>query len=363
MPREEIRIMSRCAAGATLLVVGLLARTPRADAQSALLELPDLSQHARVTQRIGLTDITIDYHRPLVAGRKIFGGLEPYGRVWRAGANLNTTIEFTDSVRVEGRPLAKGVYGLHMIPGESSWVVIFSTNSTAWGSFTYDSTEDALRVTVRPQPIAPREVLTYDFDDPKPGSVIVTMRWERVAVPVTVEVDVPHLVARSLRDQLRGRVQTEWQAWAEAANYLLENSLGAEEALRYADQSIQIEDRFESEITKARALAALGRTAEARAVRAKALGMGTQRQVYAFARTLQRLGDQEAALEIFRSDMNKNPGTWLSHLEAARVAVAARDFDAASKEVQLALTVAPPEMKASLEGLLPQLHHRVDINR
>ncbi|AHG92732.1 Protein of unknown function DUF2911 (plasmid) [Gemmatirosa kalamazoonensis] len=346
----------------TLAAVGVAAWTPDAAAQSALLVLPDVSQGARVTQRVGLTDITVAYHRPLVAGRRIFGGVEPYGRVWRAGANYNTTFEVTDPVTVEGRPLAKGIYGLHMIPGETSWVVIFSRNATSWGSFTYDSTEDALRVTVRPQRIEPQEVLTYGFDDPTPSSVAMTMRWERVAVPVRIDVDVPHLVAQRLRDQLRGRVQTEWQAWEEAANYLLEHRLSAEEALGYADRSIQIEDRFENEITRSRALAALGRP-DAPAVQAKALAMGSQWQVYNFGRGLQRLGQQEAALEIYRRDIERDPNSWVAHLEAARLATARRDFDAAIAEVKHAAAAAPPGMKASITDLVAELEQRVDINR
>src|SRR5579864_394191 len=134
---------------AAFLAAGWLGTPTRAEAQSAILNLPRLSQHARFTQRIGITDITIDYHRPLVGGRKIFGGLQAYGQVWRAGANDNTTIEFSDPVTVEGQPLPRGRYGLHMIPGETSWVVIFSKNSTSWGSFTYNQAEDALRVTVK----------------------------------------------------------------------------------------------------------------------------------------------------------------------------------------------------------------------
>ncbi|HEX7956122.1 MAG TPA: DUF2911 domain-containing protein, partial [Pyrinomonadaceae bacterium] len=225
------------------MVTGLFVGVTCARAQSALLNLPDASQHARVTQRIGITDITVDYHRPLVRGRKIFGGLQTYGQVWRAGANYNTTVEFSDQVTVEGRPLPKGVYGLHMIPGETSWVVIFSRNSTSWGSFTYDPAEDALRVTVKPQTVENREALTYDFDDPRPNSALLTMRWERVAVSLKVGVDTPELVRQSLRNQLRARPQFEWPAWQEAADYLLNNGLGAEEALKYADRSIEIEDR------------------------------------------------------------------------------------------------------------------------
>ena len=105
-----------------------------AHAQSTILDLPRPSQHAVLTQRIGITDITVNYHRPLVNGRKIWGGLVPYGQVWRAGANENTTITFTDPVTVEGKPLAKGTYGLHMIPGKKEWTVVFSKNSTSWGA-------------------------------------------------------------------------------------------------------------------------------------------------------------------------------------------------------------------------------------
>ena len=105
-------------------------------AQSALVNIPRHSQHAVLTQRIGITDVTINYHRPLANGRKIWGGLVPYGQVWRAGANENTTITFSDPVTIEGQPLDKGTYGLHMIPGEDQWTVIFSKMSDAWGSFT-----------------------------------------------------------------------------------------------------------------------------------------------------------------------------------------------------------------------------------
>ena len=113
------------------------------------LSLPDVSQLAVTKQRVGLTDVKITYHRPLVNGRKIWGALVPLGEVWRAGANENTTIEFSDAVSVEGQPLAKGTYGLHMIPTADTWTVIFSKMATAWGSYTYSQAEDALRVMVK----------------------------------------------------------------------------------------------------------------------------------------------------------------------------------------------------------------------
>jgi tetratricopeptide (TPR) repeat protein len=355
--------MRRYFAIAALVVAGLFVGVTGAQAQSALLNLPDASQHARVTQRIGITDITIDYHRPLVRGRKIFGGLQAYGQVWRAGANFNTTIEFGDPVTVEGRPLAKGVYGLHLIPGESSWVVIFSKNSTSWGSFTYDKNEDALRVNVKPQAVENREALSYDFDDPKPNSALITMRWERVAVPFRVEVDTPEIVRQSLRNQLRARPQFEWQAWAEAADYLLNNKLGAEEAAKYAGRSIEIEDRFENEMTKARALSALGRKDDALAAHDKAIAIGTQFQVHDYGRGLQAQGRQDEALELFRINVKKDPNSWVGHNDAARVAVAKGDFDTAVREMKLAVTAAPESLKAPHADLVRRLENREDINK
>jgi tetratricopeptide (TPR) repeat protein len=349
--------------GVAMLSVALLAGSAATRAQSALLTLPRSSQHSRTTQRIGITDITIDYHRPLVGGRKIFGGLLAYGQVWRAGANENTIIEFSDPVSVEGQPLAKGIYGVHMIPGETSWVVIFSKNATSWGSFSYDKAEDALRVTVKPQGIENEEALTYDFDNPKPDSAVLTMRWEKVAVPFKVEVNTPEIVEQSLRNQLRGRVQFEWAAWEEAANYLLDNKLSTEEAAKYADHSVELEDRFETEITKSRALIALGRNQEALVARDKAISMATQQEVHDFGRGLQFKGRQDEALDLFRANIKKDPNTWVAHNEAARIAVAKGDFDTAIKEMKLAASMAPEPLKAQHLDIVRRLEDKQDINR
>src|SRR6201984_1620665 len=159
------------------LCLAILAVGASASAQNDL-NLPDVSQAAEVKQRIALTDITVNYHRPLVNGRKIWGGLVPYGKVWRAGANENTTIEFTDPVSVEGKPLDKGTYGLHMIPNQDQWTVIFSKVNSAWGSFTYKESEDALRINENPQAADMQEALVYNIDQPTETTAVVTMRWE-----------------------------------------------------------------------------------------------------------------------------------------------------------------------------------------
>src|ERR1700720_1429369 len=149
--------------------------------QATELNLPRLSQRAQITQRVGLTDITIVYHAPLAGGRELFGKIVPYGQVWRAGANENTTISFTDNVTIEGQPLAAGTYGLHTIPNADQWTIIFSKNSTSWGSFSYDQKEDALRVTVKPRVAEFEEALAYTFGELKPDSTAATLRWEKLA--------------------------------------------------------------------------------------------------------------------------------------------------------------------------------------
>src|SRR5258708_30014746 len=174
---QEACYMQRHLLLAVLALASLFAGAPRSQAQTALLNLPRASQRARVSQRVGITEINITYHRPLAAGRKIWGGIVPYGQPWRAGANENTMIEFTDPVTVEGKPLAKGVYGLHMLPTESEWTIIFSKASTAWGSFTYNQSEDALRINVKPAAAEMKEALAYEVDHVTPTSAAIALRW------------------------------------------------------------------------------------------------------------------------------------------------------------------------------------------
>jgi len=348
---------------ATVSIAILMMAVPFGSAQSALLDLPRASQHARVMQRLGITDITINYHRPLVKGRKIFGGLEPYGKPWRAGANENTIIEFSDAVTVEGKPLAKGVYGLHMIPGESDWTVIFSRNSSSWGSFSYDQAEDALRVTVKSHPDEMHEALTYDFDDLQPNSTVISMKWDKIAVPFKVEVNTPQVVDASLKNQLRGRVQYEWQSWNEAAQYLADNKINNEEALTYANKSIETEEHFENLVTKARILDALNRKDEAATVRNKALPLGNAIQVHIYGRQLQQQGKQDEAFNIFRANIKKYPDNWLTHSEAARIACANGDFDTAVKEMKLSADGADAQNKPAFEALLRRLQNKEDINK
>jgi len=359
----EASTMRKSLAISSLLVAACLAAAIPALAQSALLDLPRDSQHARIVQRVGITDITINYHRPLVKGRKIWGNIVPYGQVWRAGANENTIIEFTDPVTIEGKALAKGVYGLHMIPGENEWTVIFSKNSSAWGSFTYNQAEDALRVSVKPQAAELKEALAYEIDSATPDSAVVTLRWEKVAVPFKVGVNTHEIVAESLHGQLRGLPQYTWDGWDDAATYLLANKYNLEEALKYEDRSIGVEERYDNLINKARILDALNKKDEATVARNKALGMANVTQLHSYGRQLQIEGKQDLAFEVFRTNIKKNPAHWTAHNEIARMACAKGDFDTAVKEMKLASAAAPDQIKSALDGFTKRLEAKEDINK
>jgi tetratricopeptide (TPR) repeat protein len=335
-----------------------------AEAQT-LLVLPEASQGASVTQRLGITDVTISYHRPLVGGRKVWGGLVPYDQVWRAGANENTTINFTDPVSVEGELIPKGTYGLHMIPGTDQWTIIFSKNSSAWGSFTYKQDEDALRVKVKPQTSEMREALAYDFDDVKADSAAITMRWEKLAVPFKVSVNEKQITMASLRDQLRGGMQYTWEGPAEAAIYSLTNKVELEQGLKWADDSIAREERYDTFMLKAQILDAMNKSAEAAPLKKRALEMANATQLYFYGRQLQLVYKQpDEAMGVFRQVAAKYPEHWLGHISAARLNSASGNYDKALAEMKAALTAgAPDAQKPGIAGYMKRLEAHEDINK
>jgi len=233
----------RFGAGLLMAVWALTAATAQIDTLAQNLTLPFESPKASVAQTIGLTDIRVDYYRPAVRGRAIWGKMlkfnegKPYP--WRAGANENTTIQFEHDVEINGHPLEAGTYGFHIILAEDAWTLVFSENSTSWGSFFYQPEEDALRLKVIPQEVPHREWLMYGFENLTENSTDVFLHWEELKVSFTVEVDVHPIVLASIRRELRGIPAFNWQGWYQAANYCFQNDINHEEALEWIDQSIR----------------------------------------------------------------------------------------------------------------------------
>src|SRR6201982_3434027 len=356
--------MKSCTRNSFAICLAILAVAASVFAQNDL-NLPDVSQAAEVKQRIALTDITVNYHRPLVNGRKIWGGLVPYGKVWRAGAKENTTIEFSDPVSVEGQPLDKGIYGLHMIPNPDSWTVIFSKTNTGWGSYSYKQDEDALRVNVKPRPLAEmKEALEFEFEDLKPDSTAVTLKWEKLGVPFTVSIKDAEQTLENIRAQLKGRGQFTWQSLDEGAQFCLTRKINLDEALRWADASIQNEERFENLSTKADILKALNRPDEAKTAWNQALEKATGPQLYTYGRQLQNQKKGTEAIEIFKQVAQRFPQGVYGSLAQARIKSAAGDFAGAASDAKQAQAAAPTDaQKQSIQALITRLDAKQDINK
>ena len=346
-----------------IIVITALATLALGAGARADLTLPDVSQAATTRQQIGLTDITIKYHRPLVNGRKIWGGLVPLGEVWRAGANENTTIDFSDAVSVEGQPLPKGIYGLHMIPTADTWTIIFSKMATAWGSYTYNQAEDALRVTVKPRPNEMEEALEYEFEELTPDSAAITLKWEKLAVPFKVAV-TPETTVANIRGQMRGRAQYEWQAPNQAANFCLTHKTNLDEALKWVNLSIQNEERFENLTTKADVLKAMNKPDDAKKAWEQAMAKTTAPQFYSYGRRLQSEKKDAEAMEVFKEVAKRYSDSPFGHLSNARIKSAAGDFAGAAEDVKKAQAVAiSDQQKTALKALIDRLNAKQDINK
>jgi len=325
--------------------------------QTVLLNLPRSSPRAVVTQRIGLTDITIVYHRPQVQGRTVFPDVVPYDRVWRAGANDNTTIEFTDPVTIDGHSLPAGRYGVHMIPGTADWTIIFSKNTASWGSFSYDAAEDALRVKVTPAATTFREALTYEISDLQPDAATIALVWDRVAVPFHVGVDTKSITLAAVRNELRHLPGFKGEAWLDAAAYCVDNQFNYPEALQWIERAVRMDgEQFDSLDLKAQVLDGLGRRAEAADVEAKALALATPQQMYSYGDRLLRDKKLTEARGVFKKMTTDHPDVWLNWYGLARVQVAEGDRAGARATLEQALPRATqPGQKATIQRLLDRL--------
>jgi len=227
----------------------------------AQVRTPRPSPGASLTQTVGLTDITIKYSRPGVKGRAIWGALVPYDKVWRTGANEATTISFSDDVTVNGQKLAKGIYSLHTIPGRDQWTIIFNSVADQWGSYSYDATKDALRIQATPEPAEFREWMGFEVPELSTDTAKIVLRWEKIAVPFTVNTDS---TARTLA-QLRNAMNPDWRASYMAANFAFDNKGAATDAEMNAwiDQSLKMNQNASNLWLKARMAQRAGNKADA----------------------------------------------------------------------------------------------------
>ncbi len=315
------------------------------------------NKKASVSEQIGLTNVVIDYHRPGVKGRegKIWGtNVAPYGFTdmgfgtstsspWRAGANENTTISFSTDVQVEGKNLTTGTYALFVALGELKSTIIFSKNSTSWGSFYYNASEDALRVTVKNQANDKSvERMKYEFTDQTDNTATINLMWERRIIPFKVSVDLNGTQLASFKSQLRNVPGQSSENFQVAANYCLKNHIELEEGLKWADESINGkfigQKNFATLSTKAGLLQATGKQSEADALMKEALPIATMQQLHQYGRELVAQKRATDALAIFKMNYDKNPNEFTTQMGMVRGLSAGGNYPAALDMAKKAAT-------------------------
>jgi tetratricopeptide (TPR) repeat protein len=350
-------------------------------AQTLTSVVPGNDRKAMVGEQIGLTKVLINYDRPGVKGREgkiwsqlVHEGFKDLGfgsakaAPWRAGANENTTIEFSTDVKIEGKPLAAGKYGLFIAWDPNECTVIFSKNNGSWGSYYYNEAEDALRVKVKPQ-TTDRSVewLKYEFTNQTNNSATVSLMWEKMIIPFKVEVDLVQTQLASYRQELRTRKGFQWQPWVEAALYCVQNNTNLEEALLWADTATSPifggSTQFQAWSTKAQVLQKLGRGKEADEIMQKYLPLANMQEVHQYGRQLLQVGKKKEALEIFKQNNAKYPNEFTTLFGLARGYSANADYDNALKYAKLALAVVPnPANKTVVENAIKKLEESKDFN-
>jgi tetratricopeptide (TPR) repeat protein len=356
-----------------LFVATLFLGVPMTYAQ---LNLPRNSQRGSVSQQIGISEISIQYSRPAVNQREIWGKLVPYGMnnlgfgtatssPWRAGADENTTIEFSDDVKIEGKDLAAGKYGLHMIIGENGRAtIIFSRNHTAWGSYFYEPSEDALRVEVDTKTIPHTEFLTYNFPDIDSNGATVALNWEKKQVPFKIAFDVSAIVMADIRQKLQGEAGFQRQNWEQAANFSLNNGGDLNEALGWINSATEGQffstKTFNNMAIKARILQKMGQKAEVLAMVPEMAGMANTNEMNNLGYMLLNMGENDMALKYFKINAKNNPtnaNVFDSLGEAYKIM---GDRKNAIKNLKKSLSLNPPAgVKANSEKLLKELGESV----
>ena len=348
------------------------------------------NQKCSVTQYIGaIVHVTVDYNSPDVTSPsgqdrtgQIWGQLIPYGLTdlgfglrnpspWRAGANENTVITFSHDVEIEGQPLEAGTYGLHLIVQESGpWTWIFSHNSTAWGSYFYDESEDALRVDVETRESEFHEWLTYEFTDREESSAELSLFWEKKQVPMQITVPgATELYAKTMAGELQGAAGFNYQNWVAASAYLTQNNYELDKALQWADAAVNAPFIGVSDWTtlsnKAQVLDAMGKSDDAEAVMQKALDhpSATAFQIHGYGRQLIAQGKPDKALAVFEYNYEKFEGAWPTAVGMARGLSAVGRYSDALPYAEKAAEQAPDELnKTNMAAAVEKLKQEQDIN-
>lgn len=277
------------------------------------------SPAASVSQTIGISTITVNYSRPSVRGREIWGKLVPYGwnvdgfgagnsAPWRAGANENTVLTITHPATIEGQLVPAGSYGLFFtINKDNTGEIVLSKDSKSWGSFWYDPKQDEMKekITVRDGPQT--EMLTYDFGEITANSAELILSWEKKQFPVKIAFAVDDIVMANAVEELKGPVGFTWQGYASAAQYSLQHKVGLEQGIKWADLALAQHNSFTTLNLKAGFLNQAGQTSEGEKVMKDAIAMATEIELNQYGYQLLNQQQQDKAIETFILNTQRNP--------------------------------------------------------
>jgi hypothetical protein len=326
------------------------------------------SPAATVTQTIGISTVKVNYSRPSVKGREIWGKLVPYGwnvqtfgtgnsAPWRAGANENTTIKFSHDAKVEGRDVPAGEYGLSFVINEdNTGEVILSKDYRSWGSFFYDAKNDLMRTKIQLRSIPMTELLTYDFINTTKTSADLVLNWEKKQFPVKIEFDVDKIVLDNAIEELKGPTGFNWQGYSSAANYALQNKTNYEQALKWIDQAIALNSSFSTLSVKSNILKAMGKTEEADKIMNDAIAISTENELNIYGYQLMNAGQQDKAIEIFILNTKRNPKSANTFDSLGEAYATKGDKKNAITNFKKSLSMNPPaNVKANSEKFLKEL--------
>jgi len=362
------------------ILVSFLSLSSYAQIMPLTVEPDGDNKKASVSEQIGIVKIAISYSRPGVKGRegKIWntpvahygfadqGHGTSYSAPWRAGANENTTISFSHPVTIEGKDLPAGTYGFFIALGETESTLVFSKINNSWGSFYYDSTQDALRVKVRNEVLDKSiEWLKYDFNDQTRNSAVIALSWEKRRIPFKVEADIQKLQMASFRSELR--TTRPFYDFMSAANYCIANNIELEQALAWMDRAIYFRimgvKNFQTLSTKAAVLFKMNRVEEAKKVMEEAIPLGTVNEVHYYGRSLINLKQPQEAMKVFKGNYAKFPNVYTTNVGLGRAYSASGDYKNALKYMKTALAQAPDDLnKNNVRQMIQKLEEGKDVN-
>ena len=330
--------------------------------------IPAASPASEVSQTIGISTVTVHYSRPAVKNREVWGTLVPSGwnkqqfgkgneAPWRAGANQNTTISFSHDVKVEGKNVKAGIYGLFfVINKDNTGEVVLSKESRSWGSFFYDPRQDELRAPIKLNDVPHTEQLTYDFINISKNAAQLALNWEKKQFPVKIEFDVDGIVMANAIEELKGPVGFNWRGFMSAANYSLQNKVNLEQGLQWINTAVAQNNSFATLSVKSGILKEMGKTEEADKIMNDAMAIATENELNLYGYQLLNGGQQDKAIEVLTLNTKRFPksaNVWDSLGEAY---FTKGDKKNAMTNFKKSLSLDPPAaVKANSEKFMKQM--------